>query len=66
MIRISFYMMFEELLYREIGCYIGRVACETCSAMWNLGTNSECTLGPKKTTENLDGINRSQDLPDAN
>jgi hypothetical protein len=40
-------------------------ACETCSATWNLGTNSAFALGSTKTTEkHLDG--RSQDLPDAN
>jgi hypothetical protein len=45
---------------------IGRAAWETCSAPWNLGTNSEFALGPRKTTENLDRVGRSQDIPDAN
>jgi hypothetical protein len=45
---------------------IGRAAWEACSATWNLGTNSAFALGPRKTTENLDRIGRSQDLPDAN
>jgi hypothetical protein len=31
-----------------------------------LGTNSAFALGPRKTTENLDQVGRSQDLPDAN
>jgi hypothetical protein len=30
------------------------------------GTNSEFALGPRKTTENLDQVGRSQDLLDAN
>jgi hypothetical protein len=41
-------------------------ACEACSARCNLGTNSVFALGMRKTTENLDRIGRSQDLPDAN
>jgi hypothetical protein len=36
------------------------------SATWNLGTNSAFAMGPRKTTENLDRVGRSQDLPDAN
>jgi hypothetical protein len=36
------------------------------SARWYLGTNSAFTLGPRKTTENLDWVGQSQDLPDAN
>jgi hypothetical protein len=43
-----------------------RAACEACRATWNLGTNSAFPLGPRKTTENLDRVGRSQDLPDAN
>jgi hypothetical protein len=35
-------------------------------ATWNLGTNSAFGLGPRKTTENLDRVGLSQDLPDAN
>jgi hypothetical protein len=31
----------------------------------NLGTNSAFALRPRKTTENLDRVGRSQDLPDA-
>jgi hypothetical protein len=31
-----------------------------------LGTNSAFAVGPRKTTENLDRVGRSQDLPDAN
>jgi hypothetical protein len=30
--------------------------CEACSATWNLGTNLAFALGPRKTTDNLDGI----------
>jgi hypothetical protein len=37
-----------------------------CSATWNLGTNSAFALGPRKTTEYLDQIGWSQDLPDSN
>jgi hypothetical protein len=43
----------------------GRAACEACSATWNLGTSSAFALGPRKTTENLGRVGRSQDLPDA-
>jgi hypothetical protein len=45
---------------------MGRAACEAYRATWNLGTNSAFALGPRKTTENLDGVGRSRDLPDAN
>jgi hypothetical protein len=45
---------------------VGRAAWEACSATWNLGTNSAFALGPRKPTENLDRVGRSQDLPDAN
>jgi hypothetical protein len=45
---------------------IGRAACEACSATWNLGNNSAFALEPRKTTEYLDQVGRSQDLPDAN
>jgi hypothetical protein len=31
-----------------------------------LGTNSAFARGSRKTTENLDRVGRSQDLPDAN
>jgi hypothetical protein len=44
---------------------IGRAAWEACSATWNLGTNSAFALGPRKITENLDLVGRSQDLPNA-
>jgi hypothetical protein len=43
-----------------------RAACEACSATWSLGTNSAFALGPRKTTENLDRVDRSQDITDAN
>jgi hypothetical protein len=45
---------------------IGKAAWEACSAKWNLGTNSACAVGPRKTTENLDLVSRSQDLQNAN
>jgi hypothetical protein len=44
---------------------IGRAAWEAYSATWNLGTNSAFALGPRKTTENLDRVGRSQDLLNA-
>jgi hypothetical protein len=45
---------------------IGRAACEACSATWSMSTNLAFVLGPRKTTENLDLVGRSQDLLDAN
>jgi hypothetical protein len=45
---------------------IGRAACEAFSAAWNLSTNSAFALEYSKTTENLDRVGQSQDLPDAN
>jgi hypothetical protein len=39
---------------------------ESCSATWNLVINSAFALGPKKTTETLDRVSRSQEFPDAN
>jgi hypothetical protein len=45
---------------------MGGAACKARSAKSNLGTNSAFALGPRKTTENLDRVSRSQDLPDAN
>jgi hypothetical protein len=45
---------------------IRRAAYEACSATWNLGTNSAFALGPRKITENLDRVGRSQDVRDAN
>jgi hypothetical protein len=54
-------------VYGEIfSLTIGRAAWEACSVTWNLGTNSAFSLGPRKTTENLDRVGRSQDLPNAN
>jgi hypothetical protein len=47
------------------GIKFGRTACDVCSAMWNLCTNSPFTLGPSKITQNLDRVGRSQELPDA-
>jgi hypothetical protein len=78
MIGINAYMTPEGLRNSEILTNIGiailggnfdvtsgRVACETCSATWNLGTNLAFSIGSRNTTENLDRVYRSQDLPDA-
>jgi hypothetical protein len=43
----------------------GRAVFEAWSATWNLDINSAFTLGSRKTTENLDRVCRSQDLPNA-
>jgi hypothetical protein len=56
----------EGLHYSETWSNIGRAACEASSATWNLCTNSAFALGSRKTTENLDRVGRSQELPDAN
>jgi hypothetical protein len=48
-----------------VNAIIRKAAWEACSATWNLGTNSAFALGPRKTTENLVQIGRSQDLPNA-
>jgi hypothetical protein len=45
---------------------VGRAAREASSATWSLGTNSEIALRPRKTTESLDRVGRSQSLPNAN
>jgi hypothetical protein len=45
---------------------IERAAWEAYNATWDLGTNSEFALGPRKTTENLDRVGRSQGHPNAN
>jgi hypothetical protein len=52
-------------LGKIFGVTIGRAAWEACSATWNLSTNSAFAPGPRETTENLDQVGRSQDLPDA-
>jgi hypothetical protein len=59
-------MTLAGLHYSEIWTNIGRAACETCCATWDLGANSAFALGSRKTTEKLDRVGRSQDLPDAN
>jgi hypothetical protein len=56
----------RAILGRNFDVTIGRAACKTCSATWNLRTNSAFALGSRKTTENLDRVGRSQDLSDAN
>jgi hypothetical protein len=50
---------------RNLDVNIGRATWEAYSAMWNLGTNPAFALGPWKTTENLDRVGQSQDLPNA-
>jgi hypothetical protein len=52
-------------LGRNFDVNIERAVWEACSATWNLGTNLAFALGPRKTTENLDRVGRSQDLPNA-
>jgi hypothetical protein len=44
----------------------GRAACEARRQRGILCTNSAFAPGSRKTTENLDRVGRSQDLPDAN
>jgi hypothetical protein len=69
MIGINFYMTLVGLHYSVIRTNIGRaivgrsfeitngrVACESCSATWNLCTNTAFALGSRKTTENLDRV----------
>jgi hypothetical protein len=60
------FVKLERLHCNEIWYNIRRAACEACSATCNLGTKSVLILGPKKTTENLDQVGTSQDVPDAN
>jgi hypothetical protein len=55
----------KAILGRNFDVTIGMAACEASSATWNLVSNSAFALGPRKTTENLDRVGRSQDLPDA-
>jgi hypothetical protein len=45
---------------------LGRAICEASGEKWNFCTNSTFALGPRKSTENLDRVGRSQDHPDAN
>jgi hypothetical protein len=51
---------------RNFGVNIGRAVCEASSTTWNLSTNAYFAEGPRKTTEKLDRIWRSQNLPGAN
>jgi hypothetical protein len=54
-------------LRRDFDVPNGRATCEGSNATWNLGSGSAFTPGPRrKTTEILDRVGRSQDLPDAN
>jgi hypothetical protein len=50
---------------RNFDVTIGRATRKACSATWNLGTDSPFALEPRNTTENLNQVDRSQDLPDA-
>jgi hypothetical protein len=52
----------RSALERNFYVNIGRAECEAYSL--NLGTNSAFALRPKKSTENLDRVGRSQKLPD--
>jgi hypothetical protein len=52
-------MALEELHFSEIWPNIWRAA-------WNLGTNTAFALRPRKTTESLDRVGWSQELPDGN
>jgi hypothetical protein len=56
----------KATLGRNFNVTTGRVAWDMRGATWNFGTNSAFVLGPRKTTENLDRVGWSQDLPDAN
>jgi hypothetical protein len=47
---------YDEMLMLILG--------EAYSVTWNLGTNRAFAVGLRKTTENLDRVGRSQDLPD--
>jgi hypothetical protein len=54
---INFNINFRRAaLGRNFYVTIGRAACEASSATWNLGTNSEFALGPRKTTENFNHV----------
>jgi hypothetical protein len=46
----------EGYIRAKFQCYHWRAAWESCSATWNLGTNSEFALGLRKTKENLDRV----------
>jgi hypothetical protein len=60
------YNIGRSTLGRNFDVTIVRALREASSAMWNLCTNSAFVLGSRKTTENLDRVGRTQDLPDAN
>jgi hypothetical protein len=48
---------------RDFDVNIAMAACEACSETWNLRNNTAFTLGPRRTSENLDRAGWSQDLP---
>lgn len=52
-------------LAKNLKLILKRVASEANGAAWILGTSKPCALGPRGTSENLDPIGRSQDLPGA-
>jgi hypothetical protein len=58
----------KELFYHawsKLINYTERAPREAWSATWNLETNWAFALGSRKTTENLNLVRRSQNLPDA-
>jgi hypothetical protein len=57
--------IWRSTLSRNFDVTIGRAMREACNVTWNMATNLVFALGRKKTTENLDRVGRSQDLPDA-
>jgi hypothetical protein len=60
-------MILEVLHYSEILILpLGGLHVKQAMRRGNFGINSASDLGSRKTTENLDRVGRSQDLPDAN
>jgi hypothetical protein len=55
----------RSALGRNFDVATASAARETYNATWNLCTNSLLTAGPKKTTEIIYRVGRSQDLQDA-
>jgi hypothetical protein len=63
---VKFSLTLGGLYYGEMfNVTIGRAACEACGATWNMGTNLAFALGPRKTTEYLVRVSRSQDFQDS-
>jgi hypothetical protein len=57
-------MSLARLHCSEMGSNLGRAPCEARRVIWNLGINSAFAVGPKKTTENSDRVDRSQEPSD--